>query len=95
MARVTTNYRCTECGASSIKWVGRCGECQSWGTVIDQAETVGLAPRGVTPLKIPDARGARPITEIGAESVAHWPSGIAEFDRVLGGGNPPTDDSAN
>jgi DNA repair protein RadA/Sms len=35
------------------------------------------------------ASGARSITEIGAESVAHWPSGIAEFDRVLGGGIVP------
>jgi DNA repair protein RadA/Sms len=89
MARVTTNFRCTECGWSSIKWVGRCGECQAWGTVIDQAETVGLAPRGVSAVKITDARAARPITEIGAESVAFWPSGIAEFDRVLGGGIVP------
>ena len=89
MARVTTNFRCTECDWSSIKWVGRCGECQSWGTVVDKAETVGLAGRGVTPVKITDARSARPITEIGAESVAHWPSGISEFDRVLGGGIVP------
>ncbi|MDH6179851.1 DNA repair protein RadA/Sms [Microbacteriaceae bacterium SG_E_30_P1] len=83
MARVTSNFRCTECGWTSIKWVGRCGECQQWGTVIDQAEPVAR----VTPLRPVNA--ARSITEIGAESVAHWPSGIAEFDRVLGGGVVP------
>ncbi len=37
----------------------------------------------------PESRAARSITDIGAESVAHWPSGIAEFDRVLGGGVVP------
>lgn len=83
MARPTTSFRCTECGWTTVKWVGRCGECQQWGTVIDLSEpSVRVAP-------------ARPrtqavaITEIGAESVAHWPSGIAEFDRVLGGGVVP------
>ena len=83
MARSTAPYRCTECGWTTIKWVGRCGECQQWGTVIDTAEpTVRVAPSR------PQTR-ARAITEIGAESVAHWPSCIAEFDRVLGGGVVP------
>lgn len=45
--------------------------------------------RAVAPARVSDSRVARPITEIGAESVAHWPSGIAEFDRVLGGGIVP------
>ncbi|NYF09577.1 DNA repair protein RadA/Sms [Leifsonia sp. AK011] len=83
MARVTTNFRCTECGWTSIKWVGRCGECQQWGTVVD---TTAPTAR-VTPIR--PTSEARAITEIGAESVAHWPSGIAEFDRVLGGGIVP------
>ena len=85
MARVTTNFRCTECSWQSIKWVGRCGECQQWGTVQDSAQP---APR-VSAVSVPEGRAARAITDIGAESVAHWPSGIAEFDRVLGGGVVP------
>jgi DNA repair protein RadA/Sms len=40
-------------------------------------------------VRVTDERTARPITEIGAEDVAHWPSGIGEFDRVLGGGIVP------
>ena len=88
MARVPTNFRCTECGWSSIKWVGRCAECQAWGTVIDATEVTGIS-RALKPVSITETRRARPITEIGAESVAHWPSGIDEFDRVLGGGIVP------
>jgi DNA repair protein RadA/Sms len=83
MARVTTTFRCTECGWTSLKWVGRCGECQQWNTVIDATEPTAR----VTAVR--PTSGARSITEIGAESVAHWPSGIAEFDRVLGGGIVP------
>ena len=85
MARVTTNFRCTECGWQSIKWVGRCGECQQWGTVQDSTQPAAR----VHAVSIPESRAARSITDIGAESVAHWPSGIAEFDRVLGGGVVP------
>jgi DNA repair protein RadA/Sms len=89
MARVATNFRCTECGWTSIKWVGRCGECQSWGTVLDNAENA-VSPRAVVPIRVSASRAAKPITEIGStDEATHWPSGIAEFDRVLGGGIVP------
>ncbi|MFZ2964030.1 MAG: DNA repair protein RadA [Rhodoglobus sp.] len=83
MARPTTTFRCTECGWTSLKWVGRCGECQQWNTVVDDT-----APATRVTAVAP-SRGALSITEIGAEAAAHWPSGIAEFDRVLGGGIVP------
>jgi len=68
--------------------VGRCGECQQWGTVTDAGAATGITKRVAT-VSVSDTSGARSITEIGAESVAHWPSGINEFDRVLGGGVVP------
>jgi DNA repair protein RadA/Sms len=88
MARTAPAFRCTECGWTSIKWVGRCGECQSWGTVIDDAENAP-SPRAVIPIRVSASRAAKPITEIHSDDVTHWPSGIAEFDRVLGGGIVP------
>jgi DNA repair protein RadA/Sms len=88
MARTASNFRCTECGWTSIKWVGRCGECQSWGTVLDDAENA-VSPRAVVPIRVSATRAAKPITEIGPDEVTHWPSGINEFDRVLGGGIVP------
>ena len=33
MAKPTATFRCAECGWTTAKWVGRCGECQAWGTV--------------------------------------------------------------
>jgi DNA repair protein RadA/Sms len=88
MARAVSNFRCTECGWTSIKWVGRCGECQQWGTVTDSGAATGIVKRVAT-VAVAETSAARAITEIGAESVAHWPSGINEFDRVLGGGVVP------
>jgi DNA repair protein RadA/Sms len=87
VAKLQSNFRCTECGWSTLKWAGRCAECQAWGTIVDVAETV--SSRSVRPITISESRAAKSITTISADEVAHWPSGIAEFDRVLGGGIVP------
>ena len=82
-------YRCTECGWTSPKWVGRCGECQAWGTVGEVATTAtatGLRSRtsGIAP-----TRAARPVSEIAEEHVTRSTTGLGEFDRVIGGGLVP------
>jgi DNA repair protein RadA/Sms len=56
--------------------------------VVEAHEATGII-RTLKPVEVGADRVARPITDIGAESVAHWPSGIREFDRVLGGGVVP------
>jgi DNA repair protein RadA/Sms len=86
--RTPSAYRCTECGWQTAKWVGRCGECQSWGTVVSSAENEGIS-RAVRATVLDAARIARPITEISSDVAAHWATGIGEFDRVLGGGLVP------
>ena len=82
------NFRCTECGWTTLKWAGRCGECQAWGSVVESVVS-GAAASALKAVKVADGRGARSIVDIEADSVAHWPSGIGEFDRVLGGGIVP------
>jgi DNA repair protein RadA/Sms len=89
MARVQSTFRCTECGWTTPKWAGRCAECQAWGTIVDAADSpppLGGRLRAVT---LTEDRTAKSIVAISADEVAHWPSGIAEFDRVLGGGIVP------
>ncbi len=81
-------YKCTECDWKTAKWVGRCGECQQWGTVVEVTEKTGIL-RSVVPVRIAADRAARPIGDIATTSAVHWPSGINEFDRVLGGGIVP------
>ncbi|MDL5487074.1 DNA repair protein RadA [Microbacterium wangruii] len=81
-------YRCTECGWTTLKWVGRCGECQQWGTVVESGEQTGIV-RTVTPVAPGAARAARPITQVQTQEASRTTSGIGEFDRVLGGGLVP------
>lgn len=88
MAKPVSAYRCTECGWSTVKWVGRCAECQQWGTVVEAGGQTGIA-RTLKPVAIGASQVARSITEVTTEERGHWPSGVGEFDRVLGGGIVP------
>ncbi|WP_341955389.1 DNA repair protein RadA [Microbacterium sp. LWH13-1.2] len=81
-------YVCTECGWTTAKWVGRCAECQQWGTVQEQGTQTGILSR-ITPLAPTAAKAARPITQITTEDAPRRTSGVGEFDRVLGGGIVP------
>ncbi len=78
------SYRCAECGWTATKWVGRCGECQSWGTLLDLS-----APAVRTTRAGPVSSAARPISEVDVEAARAVPTGVDELDRVLGGGLVP------
>jgi DNA repair protein RadA/Sms len=77
-------YRCAECGQTTARWVGRCPECQAWGTVGEVGAAVVRAVRA-GPVTSP----ARPIAEVDATAAAARPTGVPELDRVLGGGLVP------
>jgi len=81
-ARAT--YRCTECGWTSVRWVGRCGECQTWGSVAE-AEAPRLQQVAAT---APVSR-AVPIGEVDERAAYRILTGVGELDRVLGGGLVP------
>ncbi|MFC9985818.1 AAA family ATPase, partial [Microbacterium keratanolyticum] len=81
-------YVCSECGWTAAKWAGRCGECQQWGTVVERAAQTGIV-RQVSPVAPSAGRAARPITQITTADSPRRSSGVAEFDRVLGGGIVP------
>jgi DNA repair protein RadA/Sms len=79
-------HRCSECGFTVPKWVGRCPECQAWGSV----EEVGAARTGLRAVSAgPVTAPARPIGEISMEAARARPTGVGELDRVLGGGLVP------
>ena len=79
-------HRCTECGYASAKWVGRCPECQAWGSL---AEVGAAAPALRAVAAGPVTAPARPIAQVELAGARALPTGIAEFDRVLGGGLVP------
>jgi len=78
-------YRCTECGWTAVKWVGRCGECQAWGTVVE----AGAAPAGPSTRATATTSAAQRIGDVVATASQRHPTGVDEFDRVLGGGLVP------
>lgn len=81
-----TAYRCTECGWSTAKWVGRCTQCQAWGTVLEiGGPTAGPRTSAATKVSTP----AVPIAQVDAEEARFRSTGVGEFDRVLGGGIVP------
>src|SRR5262245_691154 len=78
------SYRCTECGWQTAKWLGRCPECQAWGT-IDEYGTPAVrttAPGRVT-------TSAVPIGQVDGRQATARTTGVPELDRVLGGGLVP------
>jgi DNA repair protein RadA/Sms len=86
-------YQCAECGWQTAKWAGRCGECQSWGTLTESAAAAAAARSGRALLRgLPTVRPgapAVPISQIDAAGAAARPTGMEELDRVLGGGLVP------
>jgi DNA repair protein RadA/Sms len=77
------SYHCTDCGWEAMKWVGRCAECQAWGTVVEKSAPKSRVQAG--PVTAP----ALPIGEVPTEDAASRTSGVPELDRVLGGGLVP------
>ncbi|MGI9415872.1 MAG: DNA repair protein RadA [Hyphomicrobiales bacterium] len=89
MARPAHKYVCQSCGAESAKWSGRCDGCGAWNTIAEEAGTtagIGAAPRAAVPkgrlVELVGLKGDDPVP-------ARIVSGIAEFDRVTGGGLVP------
>jgi DNA repair protein RadA/Sms len=89
--RAKNEYTCGECGWSSTKWVGQCGECQQWNSMVEGAgATRGLGTiKSIKPATIVASSAAKPITDVSTVAVASRSTRVGEFDRVLGGGIVP------
>ena len=84
MAKATSHFVCQSCGTTSAKWAGKCEGCGEWNSFVEEAIPQSV-PKGLTP-----AKGMRKLEFVSLEGgEARLPrrtSGIAEFDRVTGGG---------
>lgn len=78
-------FACQNCGAQFRKWLGQCAECGAWNTLVEemyrppakQALPAGIVPFAASPVSYSDVE---------PQDDSRLPSGIDEFDRVLGGG---------
>ena len=87
MARTKTLYRCTECGATEPKWAGRCAGCEAWGTLLEEVDgpVAGVGAGSILPPSVPPIQ----ISDVDPTEFTPRPTGVAELDRVLGGGLVP------
>ncbi len=85
MGKIKTKFICSECGFESLKWVGKCPQCDSWNSFSEEIiETGRNAPRNLNAdVKI------KKLTFQAEEEDPRIRTGINEFDRVLGGGIIP------
>jgi DNA repair protein RadA/Sms len=84
MAKAKSVYSCTECGGQVLKWQGQCPHCQQWNTLV---ETVAeAAPTSNRFSLIAETAKLQRLSEVEAREEDRFSSGVAEFDRVLGGG---------
>lgn len=89
MAKAKTVYRCEQCGADHSKWAGQCSECGEWNSLTEVVVEPAVNHRAKPNLGGGYAGQAANITTLNKVSVSHetrLPTGIGEFDRVLGGG---------
>jgi DNA repair protein RadA/Sms len=85
MAKAKSIYSCTECGGQVLKWQGQCPHCQAWNTLVEavaEAVPAGTNRYGL----VAEAGKAQRLSEVETREENRYPSGIEEFDRVLGGG---------
>ncbi|MDE5573557.1 MAG: AAA family ATPase, partial [Muribaculaceae bacterium] len=78
-----TVWFCSECGADSPKWAGRCPSCGAWNTMVE--EKVQSKSKGIVPVRTTESR-PRPISKIEAVDEARIIMPSDELNRVLGGG---------
>ena len=83
MAKVTVQFTCAECGTTSGRWLGKCPGCGAFGTLVEELH--GSAGEGV------QSAAAKPVAigAVSVEAAARISTGVAELDRVLGGGLVP------
>jgi DNA repair protein RadA/Sms len=81
-------YVCQSCGAVSPRWVGKCAGCGEWNTLVEEVDVAPPGPGGARPSKGRTV-SLQNLAEAPAERFERMATGLAELDRVTGGGIVP------
>src|SRR5919205_2987231 len=84
MVKAKTLYACTECGGQALKWQGQCPHCQAWNTL--EEALADAAPSANRFALIAEGGKLQRLSEVEAREEERITTGVAEFDRVVGGG---------
>ena len=80
MAKAAVQYSCSECGYAAGRWFGKCPSCNAFGTLAEESLTESSAA---------EARPTLRLADVDPEEAERISTGVAELDRVLGGGLVP------
>ncbi len=89
MAKEKRLYSCSECGAQAPKWTGQCGDCGAWNSLTEVVAVAAARTRFTGFAGEAGHAQVQHLAEVKPDDVRRQPTGIAEFDRVLGGGLVP------
>ncbi len=94
MAKSQSRYVCQSCGDAFLRWEGQCRTCSSWNSLVETLVREPARPRAVGRAGVSGAPGraggsAVPLAHVSDVDLPRHPTGIGEFDRVLGGGLVP------
>lgn len=83
-SKVKSIFVCSECGFESPKWLGKCGGCGAWNTLVEDVRV--QAPKTAVSVKSVATATAKTLNNINVSDEQRFVTGIKELDRVLGGG---------
>jgi DNA repair protein RadA/Sms len=90
VSKLRTVFACQACGFESSKWLGRCPDCGEWNSFVEERQETAVAAKGrQASLGLASGRKPQPFEAVDGSEEDRLPSGIGEFDRVLGGGIVP------
>ena len=84
MAKVKSKYVCQNCGYETAGYLGKCPECNSWSSFVEEIDTPSAKKE--TAIEVIDSIPPMKLNEIEMNSALRFSTNISEFDRVLGGG---------
>lgn len=88
-AKTKTVFVCRECGAESPKWMGRCNQCGSWNTFVEEQVVTVKPLSGASTFKAENTVRPMPLASVKVSEVQRTSTANGELDRVLGGGIVP------
>lgn len=88
MAKDKSLYICSSCGYKSVKWLGKCPECEEWGTLEEETLMTSAARKGISKVSSSAKSNVKILnfSQIEVEGNYRYKTKLKEFDRVLGGG---------
>jgi len=85
LSKTKSTFFCQSCGSQSSKWIGKCPSCGEWNSFVE--EVISTGKKDVKAYAKGNKKPVpRPITDISLKKESRLGTGMAEFDRVLGGG---------